>query len=101
MKNVLRATLLVALCGLATNVLASVTTISSPNLILEGAPEPNAIVSPFTYTGTTVGGPTFNRPLANGNNAPTSLSAVGTAVAYDVVSFSVATSGTYSFIIYS
>ena len=48
------------------------------------------------FTGTTVGGPTFNRPLANGVNAPTGLSGVATAVRYSVFNFTVAVSGTYS-----
>ncbi len=63
-----------------------------------GAPVPSAIVSPLTYNGSTVGGPTFDRPVANGANAPTTLSGIGTAVSYDVVMFTVATAGTYSFL---
>jgi hypothetical protein len=48
----------------------------------------------YTATGTTAGGPTFNRPLSG--TPPTSLSGVGTAVSYDVFGFTVGTSGTYS-----
>jgi hypothetical protein len=54
----------------------------------------NAIV----YSATTVGGPTFDRPLANGNAVPTSLSGVGTAVSYSVFSFFVTTPGAYTFL---
>lgn len=42
--------------------------------------------------GDTTGSPTFNRPLTT-----TSLSGVGTAVAYDVIAFTVGTSGSYGF----
>lgn len=45
----------------------------------------------LTYTDTTVGGPTFNRPLTS-----TTLSAVGTNVAYDVTHFRVDQNGSYS-----
>lgn len=45
--------------------------------------------------GDTTGSPTYNRTLSG--SPPTILSAVGTAVAYDVVSFSVGTGGSYSF----
>ena len=47
-----------------------------------------------TFAGTTVGGPTFNRPLEDLSG----LSAVGTAVAYDSHIFSVDTTGEYSFL---
>ena len=62
------------------------------------APTPNAIIAPLNYNGTTVGGPTFNRPVANGNSAPVVLSGVGTAVSYDAVMFTVASAGTYTFL---
>ena len=55
----------------------------------------------FTASSTTApasGSPVFNRPLANGNSAPTSLSGVGTAVYYQAQSFTVTTSGTYRFL---
>ncbi len=55
----------------------------------------------YTASDTTApasGSPTFNRPLANGNSAPTSLSGVGTAVFYDDHTFTVPTSGTYSIV---
>lgn len=50
------------------------------------------------YSGTTVGQPTWNRPLDNGSNAPTSLSSVGTNVSYSVQEFSVDASGLYNFL---
>jgi hypothetical protein len=46
----------------------------------------------LSFTDTTVGGPTWNRPLST-----TTLSAVGTNVAYDVTQFRVDQSGSYSF----
>jgi len=45
--------------------------------------------------GTTLGKPTWNRPVDNGANAPGFLSNTGTAVPYDAIGFSVATSGIY------
>lgn len=47
------------------------------------------------FTGNTTGGPTFNRPLAG--TPPTGLSAVGTAVRYNVIQLTVGTSGSYVF----
>ena len=44
-----------------------------------------------TFTGNTTGGPVFNRPLED----LSALSAVGTAVPYDVRTFSVDVTGTY------
>jgi PEP-CTERM motif len=49
-----------------------------------------------TVVGTTSGGPTFNRPVAG--TPPTGLSGVGTAVSYQVTPFTVATSGSYTFL---
>ncbi len=49
-----------------------------------------------TFAGSTVGGPTWNRPL--GGNPPTLLSGVGTNVAYDVINFRVTASTTYNFL---
>lgn len=46
----------------------------------------------YTYSGDTTGGHTFHRPLSF-----SSLSAVGTNVAYHEFDFSVATSGVYTF----
>ena len=51
----------------------------------------------LTVNGDTTGGPTFNRPIDNGNSAPNSLSGVGTAVRYEITAFHVNTSGSYSF----
>ncbi len=47
----------------------------------------------FSFQGDTTGGPTFNRPLENLSG----LSTEGSAAAYDVRSFTVDTSGRYSF----
>ena len=52
-----------------------------------------ALAVDYSYTGTTVGGPTFNRPVSLA-----SLSAVGTAVAYSTLTFSVTADGSYSFL---
>lgn len=49
-----------------------------------------------TFTGTTVGGPTYNRTLSG--SPPTDLSIVGTDVAYDVVAFTVDQAGDYDFL---
>lgn len=46
----------------------------------------------LSFTGTTLGGPTWNRPVTT-----TTLSAVGTNVAYDVTNIKVDQSGSYSF----
>jgi hypothetical protein len=48
----------------------------------------------ITFTGTTAGGPTFNRPLQDLSG----LSAIGTAVAYNALSFNVSQSGNYTFL---
>lgn len=92
----------IAVAGFATTSFGGALTLSGfGGLPLDdstASPTPSAIVSPFTYNGTTAGGPTFNRPNANGNSAPTALSATGTAVPYDVVMFTVATAGSYSFL---
>lgn len=47
----------------------------------------------ISFTGTTAGGSTFNRPLED----LSALSAVGTSVAYNTTNFSVSTTGDYSF----
>lgn len=60
---------------------------------------PVAVSSPndiFT-TGSTVGGPTFNRPLAG--SPPTGTSGVGTAVSYNSFTFGVDTSENYVFLL--
>jgi hypothetical protein len=49
----------------------------------------------FNRTGDTTGQPTWNRPIAG--VPPTSLSGVGTAVRYDVLSFNVDIAGSYLF----
>jgi hypothetical protein len=48
----------------------------------------------YTYTGSTAGGPTFNRPVEDGSG----LSAVGTAVSYSSFEFTVSLSGEYTFL---
>ena len=50
-----------------------------------------------TYTGTTDGGPLFNRPndVGNGTSGSCTLSGTGTAVNYDAESFVVSASGDY------
>jgi hypothetical protein len=55
-----------------------------------------ATAATYVYTGTTAGGPAYNRTVAG--TPPTGLSAAGTAVAYNAFSFTVSTSGSYSFL---
>ena len=50
-----------------------------------------------TVEGTTSGGPTWQRPDANGSLPPNTLSGVGTAVAYSVTRLTVAFGGVYTF----
>lgn len=54
----------------------------------------SAQASIYTYTGDTTGGPTFNRPFENLSD----LSGVGTEVNYSAFTFTVDTSGEYSFL---
>ncbi len=49
------------------------------------------------FTGSTSGGSTFNRPGDNGNNPPTALSNLGTAVRYSLTQLSVSLNGSYDF----
>lgn len=49
----------------------------------------------FTYTAVTTGQPTYNRPEANGNLAPTVLSFYATNVAFSAQSLTVSQAGTY------
>ena len=56
-----------------------------------------ALAGTTVFTGNTTGGPVYNRPIANGNDAPVSLSGVGTAVRYTVTAFTVSISGNYNF----
>ena len=60
-----------------------------------GIPGPSVATDIVDFTGTTTGGPTFNRPLEDLSAA----SVIGTAVAYDVFNFSVTENGTYTFLI--
>ena len=57
---------------------------------LAGASHANIV----TFTGTTAGGPTFNRPTED----LFGLSTIGTAVRYDAYSFSVSAAGSYTFL---
>ncbi len=50
-----------------------------------------------TFLGSTAGGPTWNRPIA-GNPPTPPVSAVGTAVPFDVFSFQVSVAGNYDFL---
>mmetsp|Transcript_38839 Transcript_38839/g.62907 ORF Transcript_38839/g.62907 Transcript_38839/m.62907 type:complete len:176 (-) Transcript_38839:58-585(-) len=52
-----------------------------------------------TYSGTTIGQPVYNRPIANGNSAPTLLSSTGTAVPYSSQAFYVTDAGLYTFVV--
>lgn len=66
------------------------------------SPDPLAIrpqdaTAVFSYNGTTIGQPVWQRPLANGNNPPTGLSGTGTAVPWSAISFSVTVTGSYVF----
>jgi len=49
------------------------------------------------FMGNTTGGPTFNRPVEDGNNPPTSLSGIATAARYTITQLTVGTSGSYTF----
>jgi hypothetical protein len=54
----------------------------------------------YSYSGdTSLTGDTFNRPIANGDLPPNSLSLDADAVGYDAFSFQVTTPGVYSFLI--
>ena len=53
----------------------------------------------FMFSGNTAGGPTFNRTLAGA--PPASLSGVGTAVAYNTLTFTADVAGTYNFLMTS
>lgn len=55
-----------------------------------------ALAGAVVINGDTTGGPTYNRPLAAA--PPLTLSQVGTAVAYQVTSFTVGQSGSYDFL---
>jgi hypothetical protein len=64
------------------------------------SPAPRAQAATLTYSGTTIGAPNWNRPVANGNNAPTALASgfnSGNNVEYNARQFNVGTSGSYVF----
>mgnify|MGYP003672735835 CR=1 FL=1 len=52
----------------------------------------------YSTTGSTSGRPLWNRPNHNGDLPPASLSSAATAVPYEVLSFTVDTSGDYAFL---
>jgi len=54
------------------------------------------VASAQLFTGTTVGGRTWNRPAAG--KSPSGLSGVGTNVAFNLLTFQGTTSGSYSFL---
>jgi len=56
----------------------------------------SAFADTVTFTGTTVGGPTWNRPVAGTPPTPPA-SGVGTNVAYSVTQLTVGTTGSYTF----
>jgi hypothetical protein len=65
--------------------------------LLAGLLLPSAAnASMITYNGTTEGGPTWNRPVANDTDPPFMLSLDGDAVPYDAHEFQVDTTGIYS-----
>jgi hypothetical protein len=54
----------------------------------------------YSYSGdSSLSGDTFDRPLANGNQSPNTLSMDADAVGYDALSFQVTTPGVYTFLI--
>lgn len=52
----------------------------------------------YSYTGDTTGQPVWNRPNANGSNAPNTLSGTATATPYSAFNFRVAATGKYNFL---
>jgi hypothetical protein len=59
---------------------------------------PSAQAATFTYTGTTIGGPIWNRPVDNFSSPPTAIAgASGTAVPYSSFGFTVSDAGSYVF----
>ncbi len=60
-------------------------------LVLSAVP---ALADSVLVNGNTTGGPTYNRPLAG--TPPSGLSAVGTAVRYSVIQFTVGAAGSYT-----
>ncbi len=58
---------------------------------------PSAEAGAITYSGTTAGSPTWNRPVS-GNPPTPPLSGVGTLVAYDVQPFYVTGTATFEFL---
>ena len=65
-------------------------------LLLDETPVSDVVTIPGNYTGTTIGSPTWRRPVENGNNPPTSLSDVGTSTPYHVQAARADVSGTYT-----
>ncbi len=101
MKKLFVGILFAAAASCATTGFAGVLSLdgfSGIGLTDEASPVLSGIVAPLTYNGSTVGSATFNRPNANGTSAPTTNSATATAVPFDMVTFTVATTGTYNFL---
>jgi hypothetical protein len=66
------------------------------SIIIAGLLLPSpANASTIIYSGTTEGGPTWNRPVANDTDPPVELSPDGDAVPYSAYEFQVDTSGLY------
>ncbi len=57
-----------------------------------------SLAGSFTYTGTTVGEPTWHRPVANGANVPVKLAPAAKAVSFSAFEFNVDTTGLYNFL---
>ncbi|MEP0914727.1 PTPA-CTERM sorting domain-containing protein [Leptolyngbya sp. GB1-A1] len=72
-------------------------TVASAACVALGTAAPS-LAGSLTFSGTTAGQPTWNRPVQNGSNAPTALSAIGTNVPFSTFGFTVDTTGLYNFL---
>jgi hypothetical protein len=82
---------------LATHLTASLLTALGAATLAFGNVSP-AMAGSFTYSGSTLGEATWNRPIANGSNSPVALSNLGTSTPFSVQQFTVDTAGDYSFV---
>ena len=101
MKKLIASLVFTAVIGFTATGFAGVLTLDGfggLGLTDETSPITSGIVAPLTYNGSTVGSATYNRPNANGTSAPTTNSATATAVPFDMITFTVATTGTYNFL---
>jgi hypothetical protein len=57
-----------------------------------------SLAGSLTYTGTTVGGPTWHRPVANGADVPFKLAPAATDVSFSSFTFNVDTTSLYDFL---